>query len=278
MIFNRSIVWTLSVLFLAGCTFNPFSKDNQMTGNPAGTAIGGGAAGGAAIIAGAPKPLVLLSTLGGASLGYYFTTLTFESGGINRIGGQVFSIGDYTTIYIPTDKLFDVNSAELLPNANAILNSVLAVINRFPDKNIMISGNTSGFGVAHFQLKLSEDRARQIAAFLWNNGIAQSVSVEDTRSRKLLYVGYGNYFPIANDLSNDSLRSNSRIQITIYPYYDKLLPGKMARTFSNIGEGDSTEVHLTETEKQLNIANEFSTDVLPQVSQEKEKEAWELQD
>jgi hypothetical protein len=55
-------------------------------------------------------------------------------------------------------------------------------------------------------------------------------------TRQLTYVGYGNYFPIANNITAKGIQSNSRIQITAYPTKDQLLMDRKKRTFGNIGE------------------------------------------
>ena len=80
----------------------------------------------------------------------------------------------------------------------------------------MISGNTSGFGLARWERKLSEERAEKVSAYLWNAGV-NSFKAQSNDTRRLNYVGYGNYFPVANNYTNDGIRANSRIQITSYP-------------------------------------------------------------
>ncbi|MBV8803068.1 MAG: hypothetical protein JO131_08965 [Gammaproteobacteria bacterium] len=66
--------------------------------------------------------------------------------------------------------------------------------------------------------------------------------------RNLKYVGYGNYFPISNDIRADSIRQNSRIQITSFPPKDQICIDKKMRAFNNIGgldepmPGESTQV------------------------------------
>lgn len=239
---DLSIFITLTfMLILAACSYNPFNENNHLTGNPIGALAGGGiGAGTAAALGVTQKPQLVAAGVAGAGVGYYLTTLRFASGGIIQAGGQVYQMGDYVTIELPTDQLFEPNTAEFLPQAEPALKSTAMVLQRFPDHNIMISGNTSGFGASRWEQKLSEDRARQVAGYLWTQGISE-LQYRSMRMRRLSYVGYGNYFPHSTDLTNEGVRRNSRIQITVYPTKDQLLISKRAAVFSNIGGGNDPQ-------------------------------------
>lgn len=255
------IVLFFSWLTLASCTYNPLSNQNDLTGSPAGAIIGAGVGAGSAALLDAPGPIIWLAGLGGAGVGYYVTTLRFASGGIVQAGGQVFTLGDYLTIDIPSDNLFDTNSDEFLPGAESILNSVVTVLQRTPcTNNIIISGNTSGFSSEHYEQQLSEQRARQVAAYLWAHGFTSGFkgNTNEVNNRKLIYVGYGNYFPIANHIKAHSIRQNSHIQITSYPSYAKIKSAN-SHAFNNIGETNATN---TNCEQPCDIASEFKGETL----------------
>ena len=212
---------------IAGCSFT------NTTGNPAGAVIGGAAGAGGAALLGANKVGVAVAGVAGAGLGYYVTTLGAAAEGVRQAGGQVYTLGELVTIVIPSDKLFDVNTSDLLPEADPILDSALAVINRYPDHNVMISGNTSGFSIPRYEQKLSEARARQVAAYFWSKGISD-FKYQSIETRRLIYVGFGDAFPIANNIKANSLRQNSRIQITLYPsHLDQ--QNKCFRAFHDVG-------------------------------------------
>jgi len=254
-----------SLIFLLGisaCTYTPFGNDNRLTGSPLGTAVGAGVGAGAGyVIGGSSESLALLGGLAGGTIGYYVTTLRFASGGVIQAGGQVYTLGDYATIEIPTDNLFDANSDEFLYEAGPALDSAVAVLNRYPNNNIMVSGNTSGFGTTKWEKQLSEARARQVAAYLWAHGI-NNFKCQSIDKRKLTYVGYGNYFPIANNIRAKSIRENSRIQITAYPSKADLHLDKRHQVFHNIGGLDEPAVQPNHPTS--NIDNEFSGDELPE--------------
>jgi outer membrane protein OmpA-like peptidoglycan-associated protein len=239
-----SVITALSLAVLAGCSVNPFSSNNNLTGTATGTLVGAGAGAGIAALAGASKAEILLAGIAGGALGYYVTSLPFTAGGVTHVGGKVYTLGDYATIEIPSESLFDVNTSDLLPEAPAILDSAVSVLNRFPNDNIMISGNTNGYYSSKFERKLSEDRARQVAAYLWAHGINNdNISnpnenyggreLPNRYSRDLNYVGYGSHFPIANNITAAGIRQNSRIQITAYPQNAKLSMNKCSKKMTH---------------------------------------------
>ena len=228
-------------LFLAGCTYNPFMNDNHTTGSigptVAGTVIGAGTAN---LIVSSPASLAAGGVAGGM-IGYYVSTLRFDAAGIIHGGGQIYQVGDLIGISIPSDRLFMPNTGEFTYQAASILDSVAAVLKRFPNNNIIISGNTSGFGSARWERKLSLRRAQNVAAYLWYQGINEWKEA-GFNMRKLNYVGYGDYFPIANTLTNDGIRANSRIQITSYPNDRDLGLDKRHVALYNIGGMDNSDI------------------------------------
>jgi hypothetical protein len=210
-----AIVFSLPLL--AGCTYNPFLADNHTTGSPLAAGIGAGMGAGGVALLGGSKATMAIAGLAGGAIGYYVTTLRYASGGIIQTGGKVYKIGDYLGIYIPTDHLFEPNTADFLPQAKPILDSTVYVLKRYPNRSILISGNTSGFYRARWEQDLSERRAQKVSAYLWNAGISQNNP--RLHFNKLNYVGHGDYFPLAKDITNTGIRENSRIQITSYPVY-----------------------------------------------------------
>lgn len=217
----RTLITSCCAIALAACSFNPFTNTNHTTGSPGGTAIGAGIGAGGVWILGGSKTMMLLGGIAGGAVGYYVTSLRYDAAGIIDAGGDVYVLGDYMGIYIPTDKVFDVNTADLLPGAGRILDSLVAVLQRKPNNNILISGNTSGFLSERRELRLSKKRAKVVAAYLWSSGIEQFKD-KSSETRRLNYTGYGDYFPIASKLTNKGVRMNSRLQITSYPSYSDL--------------------------------------------------------
>lgn len=236
---TKIVTALLGLAPLMGCSYNPFITNNHTTGSPVGATVGAGVGAGSAILLGGSKPYIALGGLVGGVIGYYVTTLRYDAGGVIQGGGKVYKVGDYIGIYVPTDNVFEPNSDSFVPQAAPILDSVAAILVRYPQNSILISGNTSGFYHSRWEQRLSERRAEKVAAYLWNSGIWNNQfksGTIDVDLRKLNYVGYGDYFPIAKTLSNNGIRENSRIQITSYPYNcDLSLDGAALHNISDAG-------------------------------------------
>lgn len=212
------IIIVLLLTLLSGCTYNPFIRDNHLTGSATPTLFGAGVGAGTVALFKGSTPAIVAGGFAGGALGYYISTLRFASGGVIHGGGKVYRIGDLVGIEIPSDYLFVVNTAELSNEAPAILNSVVAILKRYPQNNILISGNTSGFSFPRWERRISLLRAQRVAAWLWKAGIGMCTDGNTASCKhQLQYVGYGDYFPISSDLTNRGVRENSRIQITSYP-------------------------------------------------------------
>jgi len=232
MMKRKAVTLLASVLFLSAC------NTNHPTGSATGALIGAGAGTGIMAALSSSKPLMVLGGLGGGAIGYYVTTLRYDSGGVVQSGGQVYTIGQRVGIYLPSDQLFEPNSAEFLPEASPILDSAAAVLQRYPNNNILISGNTSGIGRPGWEKQLAMKRAQKVSAYLWNAGI-NNFKDPTNDMRKLNYVGYGNFFPIASDQTNAGIRQNNRIQINSYPSDCDLQLSKSDQAVHNIGAIDS---------------------------------------
>ncbi len=223
---------------LASCSYNPFIADNHTTGSAAGVAVGAAAGAGSAAALGGSKFALAVAGITGGAIGYYVTTLRFDAGGIIQGGGEVYTVGDYVGIYIPSDKLFEPNTAEFTPQAESILDSVGNVLERYPNNSILISGNTSGFSRPRWENRLSEERAKKVAAYLWDTTDITQFKENSNNMRRLNYVGYGDYFPIATHYTNKGIRQNSRIQITSYPTGCELDSELQKEKISNYGAND----------------------------------------
>lgn len=270
MDFLKKALVIASILTITGCS--GLSEDtNPPTGNIIGPVIGGAAGISAAALLGAPKPIIGIAGVAGAGLGYYFTTLRFASSGIIAIGGHVYTLGDLVIIDVPTDRLFDTNTADFLPGTDPILSSIASILARYPSHNVFISGNTSGSWTRRFEHTMSECRASQVASYLWAHGITDTDSKFETDSielnkdpRRLIYVGYGNDFPIANSIRLNGIRANSHIQIVASPSYAKLhwntQTKKHFKRFDNIGDSAVT-LPPSQDYSQYNYA--FSDDHMP---------------
>src|SRR3990167_2368815 len=132
---TRTLVCVLCCFIMTACAYNPFIRNNNLTGSPTATVFGAGAGAGSVWLLGGSKTMMLFGGVAGGTAAYYLTSLRYDAAGIIDAGGDVYVLGDYMGIYIPSDKLFEVNTADLLPSAPRILNSVVTVLQHKPDNN-----------------------------------------------------------------------------------------------------------------------------------------------
>ncbi|MCL2412440.1 MAG: OmpA family protein, partial [Treponema sp.] len=105
------------------------------------------------------------------------------------------------------DIRFFPDSARMLPGEEERLERIAQILMLHPDRDIMISGHAALAGSREFLLRLSQDRARAIADFL----IARNVRTAD----RIVIRGFGADRPIADNATEEGMRRNRRVEITI---------------------------------------------------------------
>lgn len=102
---------------------------------------------------------------------------------------------------------FGVNSAEILPASTGLLEEIVDVLLKNPRiRRIEVQGHTDGTGQPAYNLKLSEDRARSVVAWLTAHGVAPS---------RLVAKGYGDSKPLVPNVTALNKQRNRRVQFII---------------------------------------------------------------
>ena len=208
-----SLILSMS-LSLVACSHNantiasPQKQKDSMVGAVAGGAIGAGVA------AFSANPYLMAAVLVpvGASIGYYIPKVNTGSEALHAAGGEIFQIGDYVTIVLPSDKLFDVGTTDYKLAASQLIKESAEIIAEFPKSRVLVTGNTDNIGTALSQAKLSRKQAQTIALSLWSSNIIDRQTFD-----RFQFAGMGNTKPIANETTVNGQKLNRRIQITIYP-------------------------------------------------------------
>jgi outer membrane protein OmpA-like peptidoglycan-associated protein len=111
-------------------------------------------------------------------------------------------------IMMPTDLLFDYDSANLRPGATANLQKLGRLIQRNPQSVFKVEGHTDSFGSDHYNLDLSQRRAETVKSWLVEN-----MSVDPDRIQT---QGYGkSRLLIPGDRTVDEQQLNRRVEIVI---------------------------------------------------------------
>lgn len=102
---------------------------------------------------------------------------------------------------------FDFNKATIKPESNSLLDEIVTVIKKNPQiKKIAIDGHASAEGIAIFNKKLSDERAKSVMAYLTSHGI----EVE-----RLSAHGWGSEKPIAENTTEEGREKNRRVEFNI---------------------------------------------------------------
>jgi outer membrane protein OmpA-like peptidoglycan-associated protein len=105
-----------------------------------------------------------------------------------------------------SDILFDVGKSTLRAGAQASINRIAAVLQQYPQHQILVEGHTDATGSDEFNLGLSRNRASSVREALVAGGVdATRISAE----------GYGESRPVASNDTPAGRQQNRRVEIVI---------------------------------------------------------------
>lgn len=99
---------------------------------------------------------------------------------------------------------FASGSSKLLPGADAKLDEVVNAATQFPDVQLDVSGHTDNVGNAAKNVKLSQERADAVKAYLVKKGVA---------AERIHTKGYGADNPIAGNDTAEGRAKNRRVEV-----------------------------------------------------------------
>lgn len=204
----------ISVLFfLTGCvTTNPYTGEEEASKTSIGAGVG--AIGGALVgqlVGGDTESTLIGAGLGAAAggiTGNYMDRQDAElRAQLRGTGVQVVRSGSDIRLIMPGDITFDNDRSTIRSDFYRTLNSVAIVINKFKNTTVKVAGYASSIGSAMHNQKLSERRARSVSDYL----VAQKVD-----PNRIMSIGYGARYPIANNATPEGQALNRRVEITIH--------------------------------------------------------------
>jgi len=105
------------------------------------------------------------------------------------------------------DIRFHPDSERMLPGEEAKLEKIAEILKRYPGRDIVVSGHAALAGSPEYLMRLSQGRARAIADYL----LSRNVRTAD----RIIIRGYGAERPIADNSTEEGMRKNRRVEITI---------------------------------------------------------------
>jgi outer membrane protein OmpA-like peptidoglycan-associated protein len=102
--------------------------------------------------------------------------------------------------------LFDTGKASLKAGATSNLNKLVAFLNEYSDRTVLIEGYTDSVGSEDYNQGLSERRADSVKSYLAGQGIG---------SLRLSAAGKGESDPVASNDSAAGRQQNRRVEVII---------------------------------------------------------------
>lgn len=143
-------------------------------------------------------------------IGNYTAKVTVDDGK----GGSCSASAPITIIqkFVLADKggkvLFDFNKAVLKPEAKTQLARVLQALKEQPGLQTHIVGHTDSKGSDAYNMRLSQQRAESVAAYLVQNGVPRQNITTDFRGKRE---------PVASNATDEGRAQNRRVEITVSP-------------------------------------------------------------
>ena len=203
---------------VAGCeTFDAYTGESKTSSATKGALIGAAAGAAVGLMSGDDaverrQHAMIgagIGALAGGSVGYYMDQQ--EKKLRDQLQGSGVSVtrdGDNITLNMPGNVTFASDSSDLRPGFFDVLNSVGIVLTEFDKTVVEVAGHTDSTGSDEYNLTLSQRRATTVGEYLYTQGIMD---------QRIITVGMGEHFPIADNGTTEGRQLNRRVEITLVP-------------------------------------------------------------
>lgn len=110
------------------------------------------------------------------------------------------------TATLPSDALFLDNQPNFRPQARAILDKLIAELQKYPNATVRIAVHTDGAG---------QTQSNRVLSFRQAEAIVQYLSGTLGNKYRLIAIGYGEARPIAPNDTQINLQRNRRVEVTV---------------------------------------------------------------
>ncbi len=215
---NRLVIALTAASFLAGCTTNPFTGEQQASNTLLGAGTGavlGGAAGallGVTTSVKTRKAALIgagIGALAGGGVGVYMDQQEAKlRKRLENTGVSVTRVGDNIVLNMPSNVTFDSGQAEVKPQFYETLNSVAIVLREYNQTLVDVIGHTDSDGADDYNFDLSRRRA---------GAVSQYLTSQQLDGNRFSTEGRGEQQPIASNSTQVGKAQNRRVEITIQP-------------------------------------------------------------
>lgn len=199
------ITYILLIALLAGCSSMNKSQKGAVIGAAGGGATGaviGRAAGNTAMGA------IIGATVGGVAGAVIGREMDKQAAEMEKEvpGAKVERVGEGIVVEFSGKVLFGFDKSDLTTEATNNLNSLIDILNKYPDTDIVIQGHTDNKGSDSYNHALSERRATAVSSYLKSNNISAS---------RVSTVGYGETAPKYSNDTENGRANNRRVEFLI---------------------------------------------------------------
>lgn len=211
---KKVLVGIVAGAFLAGCTSNPYTGEQQISKTAGGAAIGALAGAGIGLLAGGDDRRNALigagiGALAGGAVGVYMDRQEAELRNyLQGTGVSVSRVGNQIVLNMPSNVTFASDQDQVIPQFYQTLNAVAVVLNKYNQTLVDINGHTDSTGSLQHNMSLSQRRASSVASYL---------SAQGVDARRFVINGFGPSQPVANNASPDGRAQNRRVEIYLTP-------------------------------------------------------------
>jgi outer membrane protein OmpA-like peptidoglycan-associated protein len=212
------LAMAVTTVFASGCeTLDAYTGEEQMSSATKGALIGAAAGVAVGLISGDDaverRQHALIGAgigaLAGGSIGYYMDKQEAElRAELEGTGVSVIRHGNNLTLNMPGNVTFATDSSDLNPAFFDVLNSVGKVLAEFNQTVVEVAGHTDSTGSESHNQSLSERRATTVSGYLSGQGVIY---------QRLITLGMGESWPLADNSSAAGRQENRRVEITMVP-------------------------------------------------------------
>lgn len=193
------------VLMSFGCASWSKTAKGAAIGGAAGAVVGG--------VIGKIAGNTLLGAIAGAAVGgaagaFIGRHMDKQAAEMRRDleGAKVDRVGEGIKITFDSGLLFDINKYDLRAASQENLSKLAAILNKYPDTNILVEGHTDSTGTREINMPLSENRAKAVSGFLAGLNV---------QSARFAVHGYGPDQPLGDNATVEGRQTNRRVDIAI---------------------------------------------------------------